>query len=48
MDLRVHIEKFSRRLAEVESALSDPTVFDNPARAQELGKEYARLKELMS
>ena len=24
MDLRPHIEKFSRRLAEVEAALSDP------------------------
>jgi peptide chain release factor 1 len=46
MDLRPHIEKFSRRLAEVEAALSDPKAFDNPQRAQELGKEYARLKEL--
>jgi len=48
MDLRVHIERFSRRLAEVESALSDPRIFDNPARAQDLSKEYARLKELMA
>ncbi len=47
MDLRPHIEKFSRRLAEVEAALSDPKAFDNPQRAQELGKEYARLKELV-
>jgi peptide chain release factor 1 len=46
MNLRPHIEKFSRRLAEVESALSDPKVFNNPQRAQELGKEYSRLKEL--
>jgi peptide chain release factor 1 len=46
MDLRPHIERFGRRLAEVETALSDPKVFDNPSRAQELGKEYARLKEL--
>jgi peptide chain release factor 1 len=47
MDLRPHIERFSRRLAEVEAALSDPKAFDNPQRAQELGKEYARLKELV-
>ena len=48
MDLRPHIERFSRRLAEVEAALSDPKVFDNPARAQELSREYARLKELVA
>ena len=46
MDLRPPIEKFARRFAEVEAALSDPKAFDNPQRAQELGKEYARLKEL--
>ena len=46
MNLRLHIEKFSRRFAEVEAALSDPRAFDNPQRAQELGKEYARLKQL--
>ncbi len=48
MDLKPHIEKFSRRFAEVESALSDPQAFDNPQRAQELSKEYARLKELVA
>jgi peptide chain release factor 1 len=48
MDLRPHIEKFSRRLAEVEAALSDPKAFDNPQRAQELSREYARLKELVA
>src|SRR2546423_5823278 len=47
MDLRPQIEKFSRRLAEVETALSDPKAFDNPQRAQELSREYARLKELV-
>jgi peptide chain release factor 1 len=45
MDLRPHIERFFRRFAEVEAALSDPRVFDNPQRAQELAKEYAWLKE---
>src|ERR1041385_5685715 len=48
MDLKPHIEKFSRRFAEVEAALSDPRVFDNPTRAQELSREYARLKELVA
>src|SRR5712672_1731065 len=46
MDLRPQIEKLSRRFAEVEAALSDPKAFDNAQRAQELSKEYARLKEL--
>ena len=48
MDLRPHIDKLSRRLAEVESALSDPKVFQNPQRAQDLAREYARLKELVA
>ena len=48
MDLRPHIDKFARRFAEVEAALSDPKVFDNNQRAQELSKEYARLKELVA
>ena len=48
MDLRLHVEKFARRLTEVEAALSDPKVFDNKARAQELSREYARLKDLVA
>jgi len=48
MDLRPHVEKFRRRFAEVETALSDPKAFDNPQRAQELSREYARLKELVT
>jgi peptide chain release factor 1 len=47
MDLRPQIEKFARRFDEVEAALSDAKVFDNPQRAQELSREYARLKELV-
>lgn len=46
MDLRPHIEKFARRFEEVEAALSSPQTFENPQKAQELGREYARLKEL--
>lgn len=48
MDLRPHIQKFSQRFAELEAALSDPKAFDNPQRAQELSREYARLKELVT
>src|ERR1041384_4715554 len=48
MDLRPHIAKFKQRYAEVEATLSDPRVFDNPQRAQELSREYARLKALVA
>ncbi len=48
MNLTPHIERFSRRFAEVEAALSDPKAFDHPQRAQELSREYARLKELVA
>jgi len=48
MDLLPHIERFRRRFVEVEAALSDPNAFNNPQRAQELAREYARLKELVA
>ena len=48
MDLRPYVERLRLRLAEVESALSDPGVFSNAPRAQELGREYARLKEFVA
>lgn len=48
MDFRPHIEKFRRRYTELEASLSDPKVFDNAQRAQELSKEYARLKDLVA
>lgn len=48
MDLRPHIEKFTRRLGEVEHALSDPAVFEQKQRFQELSREYARLKDLVA
>jgi peptide chain release factor 1 len=48
MNLSPPIEKFRKRFAEVEAVLSDPKVFDNPHRAQELSREYARLKELVA
>ena len=45
MNLRPHIEKIARRLEEGQAALSDPKLFDNPAKFQELSREYSRLKE---
>ncbi len=48
MDLQPHIEKFAARMAEVETELGDPKVFENNRRAQELGREYSRLKDLVS
>ena len=46
MNLRPYIEKFARRLGEVEAALSDPKLFENPSKSQETSREYARLKQL--
>lgn len=48
MDLKPHIEKFRQRFAEVETLLSDPKVFANNQKFQELSREYARLKELVA
>jgi peptide chain release factor 1 len=48
MDLKPHIERFRKRFAEVESLLSDAKVFDHPQNAQELSREYARLKDLVA
>ena len=48
MNLQPHIERFRKRFAEVEALLSDPKVFDNAQNAQELSREYARLKELVA
>jgi peptide chain release factor 1 len=48
MDLKPHIEKFRQRFAEVEALLSDPKTFANNQKFQELSREYARLKDLVS
>jgi peptide chain release factor 1 len=48
MELRPQIEKFARRYEEVEAALSDPRTFENAQRAQELSREYARLKDFVA
>ncbi len=48
MDLQPHIEKFAARMSDVEAELGDPKVFENNRRAQDLGREYARLKGLVA
>src|ERR1044071_6300504 len=48
MELKPHIEKFRQRFAEVETQLSDPKIFANNQKFQELSREYARLKELVA
>jgi len=48
MDLRPYIDKFVRRFAEVETTLSDPKIFANPQKFQELSREYSRLKDLVA
>jgi peptide chain release factor 1 len=48
VDLKPHIEKFARRLAEVETAMGDPNLFNQPQKAQETTREYARLKDLVA
>ena len=48
MDLLPHIQKFQNRFAEIEAALSDPKAFDNPQKAQEMSREYSRMKDLVA
>ena len=48
MDLKPHIEKFCQRIGEVERLLSDPKTFANNQKFQELSREYARLKTLVT
>ncbi len=48
MDLLPHIQKAQNRFAEIEAALSDPKAFDNPLKAQEMSREYSRMKDLVA
>lgn len=47
MDLRPHVAKWRQRLQEIERRLADPATFAQLAQAQELGREHARLRELL-
>ncbi|MCX7871966.1 MAG: peptide chain release factor 1 [Verrucomicrobiae bacterium] len=42
-----YIEKATARFKELENALADPAVFNNPQKMSELSKEYNRLRELV-
>jgi peptide chain release factor 1 len=48
MDLLPHLDRFSRRFAELEEMLARPDLYDNPQKAQELTREHARLKQLLA
>jgi peptide chain release factor 1 len=48
MDLMPHLDRFARRFAELEELLAHPDLYDNPQRAQELGREHSRLKQLLA
>jgi peptide chain release factor 1 len=48
MDFSVLIEKKQRRFEELESVISGGMRFDNAARAREILREHARLKELLA
>jgi peptide chain release factor 1 len=48
MDLMPHLDRFSKRFAELEEQLSRPDLYDNPKRAQELTREHSRLKQAIA
>ncbi len=48
MDLMPHLDRFSRRFAELEELLARPDLYENPQRAQDLTREHARLKQLLA
>ncbi len=47
MDYSPLIEKRRERLAELESCIADPALFDDRRRAEELMREHRRLQELL-
>jgi peptide chain release factor 1 len=48
MDLLPYIERFRKRFTELEAELTKPDLYDNPAHAQELTREHARLKQALA
>ena len=47
MNLAPHIERSRKRFDELEDAISSPDLYSDPARAQQMLKEHARLKNLL-
>ncbi|MEO1021473.1 MAG: peptide chain release factor 1 [Bacteroidota bacterium] len=47
MDIEVKLKQVKARFEEITTAMSDPSVYDDPARYSELTKEHSELKELV-
>lgn len=47
MDIEVKLQQIKSRFEEVTTAMSDPSVYDDPKRYTELTKEHGTLKELV-
>jgi len=47
MDIEAKLQQVKERFDEVTTAMSDPSVFDDPDRYTELTKEHSELKELV-
>lgn len=47
MDIEAKLQQVKERFDEVTTAMSDPSVFDDPDRYNELTKEHSDLKELV-
>ncbi len=47
MDIEAKLQQVKERFEEVQTAMSDPSVYDEPDRYTELTKEHSELKELV-
>lgn len=47
MDLLSHQKRFEIRLTEIEGQLAEGSIFANPQKASEIGREHARLKGVL-
>lgn len=47
MDIETKLQQIKERFEEVQTAMSDPAVYDDPRRYTELTKEHSELKELV-
>jgi len=48
IDLNPHIERFQTRLADLETAISSPDLYDSPDKAQEILREHKQVKDALS
>jgi len=47
MDLHTHKTRYQNRLSEIERELGEGSVFTNPQKASDLGREHARVKKVL-